>query len=144
MSSTPGLNSIIALTAPPRAVALELNTARNLAVDETQIFFVQGTPDAGTNRISAVPKTADKAQGDAISMLSVGEENPVALALHRSGPNASAVVWANATTGAIRRRDLRKGGTTTTLATANSPNAIAVDDDGVYWSSSDGVTRLPP
>ena len=143
LSATPGRNEIVALGNPNRLLVNELYVARELAVDDTRVYFVQGTPDASTSRISAVDRNANGVSGDSVPTLASGEQNPIALAIYRPGLNASEIVWANAETGAIRELVLGADGGAETVATARQPNRVATDDDGIYWSSSDGVTWLP-
>ncbi len=112
-------------------LATTRDVATGLAIDDANVYWCDSSDPAAP--IMRTPKAGGPS---------------VTLATHQSGAAGFAtdghdVYWTvDETPGAVVKVAV-DGGSVTTLASATSPGAIAVDDTGVYWAESQGpVMRL--
>ncbi|HEX8794469.1 MAG TPA: hypothetical protein VF765_26170 [Polyangiaceae bacterium] len=112
-------------------LATARDVATGLAIDDANVYWCDSSDPVGP--IMRTPKAGGPS---------------VTLATHQSGAAGFAtdghdVYWTiEEAAGAVVKVAV-DGGSVTTLASATSPGAIAVDDTGVYWAESEGaVMRL--
>ncbi len=113
--------------APPRALATGQTNPRTLTLDDTHVYWVEGSQGA----ITRVPKT-----GGVPEVLATGQAGAGGLAI-----DAANVYWTNTAAGSLHTIPKAGGEMTTVASGLSEPRFVAVDAAAIFYESGGTVFR---
>lgn len=113
--------------APPRALATGQPSPRALTLDDTHVYWVEGSQGS----ITRVPKT-----GGVPEVLATGQAGAGGLAV-----DASSVYWTNVAAGSVHAIPKTGGDLVTVASGLSEPRFVAVDTVAVFYESGGSVFR---